>query len=151
MTERFVHHNHAERFDAVTVDTVERWKESELSGDEWRFSYLVKFWRRGEVMTQVGAGSVEEACLVAAYQYSHTDLEGAPGGYLGDISDLCAQPACPDPWTILLHPVNRYNRQGTLIGPYYEDDVRGFCDRHRHRGDCGLDDNDRNYTVVRQR
>ena len=32
---RFLPHPDAERFDAVTIDTVERWKESELSGDEW--------------------------------------------------------------------------------------------------------------------
>lgn len=57
----FIPHPDAERFDAVTVETVERWKESELSGDEWRFSYVATFWSHGQAITRVGGGSVEEA------------------------------------------------------------------------------------------
>lgn len=52
----------------------------------------------------------------------------------------------------MLHPIKRYTRQGEeLVRPYNEKDVRGFCGVHRHRGDCGLDDNDANYELVLDR
>jgi hypothetical protein len=146
---RFIPHPDAERFDAVTIDTVERWKESELSGDEWRFSYSIKFWRHGEVVAHGSGSSVEDALLVAAYQFSRKEVEGP---FMGDLSEVCCQPGCPNPWTLLLHPVERYTQSGDkLARPYSENEVRGFCERHKHRGDCGLDDSDANYVVVEER
>lgn len=47
-------HEDDEWFDNVTVQCVERWKESELSGDEWRFSYVVTFWRKGQPLLERG-------------------------------------------------------------------------------------------------
>ena len=43
MTDTYHHIDHpkAQRFDRVEARVVERWKESELSGDEWRFSFVV--------------------------------------------------------------------------------------------------------------
>ncbi len=142
---RFLPHPEAERFDSVTVDIAERWKESELSGDEWRFSYVVTFWRHGDPIAQVSGPSVEKALIVAAYEFPRIEVEGAKG-YMGDLSAYCCQPGCPNPWEVLKHPITRYERySGANTGPYEPNDVRAFCDRHRDRGDCALDDADRNY------
>jgi hypothetical protein len=149
----FVPHEDAERFDAVTVETIERWKESELSGDEWRFSHVAKFWRKGQVVATINAVSIEAALLSAAHQFSRVKLDDdVPGGFYGDLEEMCAQPACDQPWTVLLHPVKRYAKGGgELARPYSEGDVRGFCERHKRRGDCGLDDADDNYVEVETR
>lgn len=148
----FVKHPDAERFDAITIETIERWKESELSGDEWRFSHIVKFWRHGRAVAQCSAGSIEEAALVAAYQFNRVTAvpEGQP--FMGDLSEVCCQPACPNPWVVLMHPIKRYSERGDeMARPYNEGEVRGFCERHRMRGDCGLDDADVNYVLVEER
>lgn len=38
----------AQAFDEVRITTVPRWKESELSGDEWRISAKMEFLNRDE-------------------------------------------------------------------------------------------------------
>ena len=60
---RFLPHPEAERYDMVTVETIERLKESELSGDEWRFSHVASFWHRGYLMGEVYGGSVRSALM----------------------------------------------------------------------------------------
>ena len=35
--------------DRITIDPVPRYKTSGLSGDEWRMSYVVRFYRRGRL------------------------------------------------------------------------------------------------------
>lgn len=149
---RFIPHPDAERFDAVTLETVERWKESELSGDEWRFSYIATFWSHGQKRASISAASIADLLVRAASEYSRVKIAEPPGGYYGDLENLCCQPGCGAPWVVLLHPVKAYTVRGeALVRPYGEKDVRGFCDRHRHRGDCALDDTDPNYVVVEER
>lgn len=150
---RFTPHPDAERFDAVTLETIERWKESELSGDEWRFSYRATFWSHGEKRAAISAASIADLLVRAASEYGRVKCtDEPPGGYYGDLANICCQPGCATPWTVLLHPVKAYTDRGeALMTPYGENDVRGFCERHRHRGDCGLDDNDDNYVLVEER
>lgn len=147
---RFIPHPKAERFDEVSVSTVERWKESELSGDEWRFSYVATFWRHGQPVAEIGGRSVADALLQAAARFNSVEVDGpCMGPYMGDLSRVCCQPGCGAPWNVLLHPVNRYDKFGhEMSRPYGPEDVRGFCAAHAHRGDCGLDDNDANYVIV---
>lgn len=144
-------HPDAERFDGVRVETVERWKESELSGDEWRFSYVATFYRHGVKSAAVSGASIADVLLRAAALYRGVETEDE-GGFYGNLAELCCQPGCPNPWTALMHPVKAYSRSGgELVRPYPEHHVRGFCEHHRHRGDCGLDDAERNYIVVEER
>lgn len=154
MSERnpaMVAHKKAERFDRVTVDLIERWKESELSGDEWRFSYRAQFWHKGEVVASVGGASIMDALTQAVSAFSRVPIdEGKRDHYRS--TEFCSQPGCPRPWTVLFHPIKAYDRSGSEYAqPYRPDDVRGFCERHSHRGDCGLDDADDNYTIVEER
>ena len=150
----FIPHPDAERFDAVTLETIERWKESELSGDEWRFSYVARFWQHGEVVAESSGRSIADVLLQAAALYDgiKVDHDKHPGGYYGNLAEVCCQPGCPNPWTVLLHPLKRYTRDGDeRVRPYNEKDVRGFCERHKYRGDCAQDDADHNYVEVETR
>lgn len=146
----FLPHPDAERFDAVTVETLPRWKESELSGDEWRFSYRARFYSHGIEVAAIRGGSVEDCLLQAAAQFSRVKPhEDAPKKLL---EEVCCQPGCEEAWTVLMHPHTRCSSDGSILrDPYPDHYVRGFCARHRHRGDCAIDDADPNYTVVEER
>jgi hypothetical protein len=127
---RFIDHPKAERFDSVTVDTVERWKESELSGDEWRFSYVATFWLHGKPVAKVRGASVQDALLQAAAAFGRVKPDD--GISLNDIrQDACCQPGCPNPWVVLMHPTKA--GCGPDAKEWWPGQVRGFCDRHRHR------------------
>ncbi len=54
----------AQAFDEVRIRTVPRWKESGLSGDEWRISATVEFWRKGKppAVENDGQRSLMQAC-----------------------------------------------------------------------------------------
>lgn len=40
-------HRCCEGVDRIDIECVERWKESGLSGDEWRFSYVARAYFKG--------------------------------------------------------------------------------------------------------
>lgn len=54
-----IDHPDDERFDEIHISVVERWKESELSGDEWRFSYLAEIKRKGEIIIRITASTLD--------------------------------------------------------------------------------------------
>lgn len=148
---RFIPHPEAERFDQVILRTEERWKESELSGDEWRFSYIADFYSHGVHVGSINGRSIEDLLVRAAAGYNSLK-DDTSGGYYGDLENICCQPGCKSKWVHLLHPIRRYSRTGQeLVRSYANDEVRGFCEKHKHRGDCGLDDNDDNYVAVAYR
>lgn len=146
-TLRYINHPQAERFDEVTVRTIERWKDSELSGSEWRFSYIAEFKLHGQVVAEVGGASVQDCLLQAAAQFNRVESDVEHLANLRSI--FCCQPACTEPWVVLKHPVRKFDEQGTeLIRGYPAEEVRGFCVKHAKRGDCGLDDADDNYLII---
>lgn len=151
-------HHEAERFDHVTVEIVDRWKESELSGDEWRYAYCAYFWKHGTIQASVGGHSINHALLQAAAQFNTVtiaELDADNPDYKAfreQEEQFCSHPGCGDLWVYLMHPINAYDdRGGKLEYPYDSLAVRGFCEKHRHRGDCGLDDSDDNYELVATR
>lgn len=151
MTDTYYHvdHPNAQRFDRVEARVVERWKESELSGDEWRFSFVVDLYSHGVLVESIWASSIQSALIQAAVRFDHFGPGEAAEKLRQARAVKCAQPGCENPWTVLMHPIRRHDRRGNeLVRPYSDDEVRGFCDRHRHRGDCGLDDADDNYTII---
>lgn len=67
-----------------------------------------------------------------------------------NLKEKCCQPGCLDNPEVFLQLKKCYDKRGQeepnfdhLTGPriFY----RQFCQRHKHRGDCGLDDSDQNY------
>jgi hypothetical protein len=146
-----VDHPDDERYDSITIETLERWKDSELSGDEWRFSYLVTAWRKGEQII-VSSWSRLDWALKALQHTIYIRPEG------GDIFNreawdrtktLCDQPGCSSTATIFYKRLKPYTKQGEeLVDHTWRNEYRQFCVRHKHRGDCDLDDADHNYELI---
>jgi hypothetical protein len=154
MLQQMIHVDHPddERFDDIHIRCVERWKESELSGDEWRFSYSAEIRRKGELILTVSASKLD--WLLQGLQWRILTL-GEEDKFDRDAwnrtKSKCDQPGCPEEATIFYTRIKRYTNQGEELAPseYYAGKTyRQFCKRHKHRGDCGLDDADANYIVM---
>lgn len=132
--------------DEVSIKLQERWKESELSGDEWRFSARIEFKRKGRVLRELSFGSMEFAINHLGY---HLAMAGENGELAVTDHDhaLCDQPGCAKPPTITYRLKKRYCNEGHASDPH-SPMIRRFCERHKHLGDCGLDDGDHNYEPV---
>lgn len=132
----------AQAFDEVRITTVPRWKESELSGDEWRISAKVELLRKGSVIVEQSFSNVQTAC---GYLYSvyGSAIDNGKADFAG-IIDICDQEGCAEKATVTYQKLADYCRDGHKTVPHTIK-VRCFCDRHKVRGDCGLDDSDKNY------
>lgn len=136
----------AQPFDQVIIKTVPRYKESGLSGDEWRISGEIEFWRKGKLIKSSSCRNVETACYLVGARLLEA-IDNGHAMYAGE-GDACDQEGCHEPATIIYRKKAHYNNQGHKTEIYDEAVVRRFCDKHKTRGDCGLDDADSNYAVV---
>lgn len=151
----FKMHDDDSRYDGVELKTVERWKESKLSGDEWRFSFVALLSRKGYVLRRVGGQNmmalIQAVGAIRDQGNSGDDpelLKGAP-----DFNEYCFQPGCMRLADIEYQIIDEWCRRcGEKGTPYdWKDYRRRFCNGHKERGDCSLEDNDNNYTLVRVR
>lgn len=152
MTEHWTHVNHPEdeRFDEIHIYTKERWKESELSGDEWRFSYIAEVKRKGEIVIIITANRMSWLLeglawkITTAGENNNFDHEAWKR-----TENLCDQPGCALPATIFYKRLKPWTREGDeLVDHDYRNEYRQFCEKHKHRGDCDLDDADHNYERI---
>lgn len=132
----------AQGFDEVRIVTVPRFKESYLSGDEWRISAAIQFFRKGKLISEATARDVETACGRVYAEHGNALDNG--GWYAGD-GVYCDQEGCGEPATVKYEKLFDYGRDGTKTEIHNPPSLRCFCERHSVRGDCGLDDADRNY------
>ena len=136
--------------DEIRVSIVPRFKTSGLSGDEWRFHVHCEALRKGRLVGERDVGNMRYAQAMMATGNWWTDHEAIPDPEL--THDLCDQPGCDQPWTVLYRLVkrgcgtcgNRDRYAGDEQSPY----LRAFCDRHAHRGNSDLDDSDDNYQPI---
>jgi hypothetical protein len=135
----------AQAFDEIRLKTVPRYTESDLSGDEWRISVSVKFMRKGQVVAAKHYSNMEYAVAFLAGDYHSGVDEGK--AYFGGINDFCDQEGCANQSTVTLSKKHDYCRSGHKT-EVSSPTIRKFCDEHKTRGDCGLDDADRNYTAL---
>lgn len=134
----------AQAFDEVRVVTLPRFKESEMSGDEWRISAHTQFLRKGRVIAEYTTSNVEYAIRLMDSKAIHVS-EGNGAYYAGE-GDTCDQEGCAADATTVLRLKKRYSREGMSKEPHGTE-VRYFCDKHTHRGNCGLEDGDDNYEL----
>lgn len=136
----------AQGFDEIRIITVPRFKESELSGDEWRISGRTQFLRNGVVIHEIGsARDVSVAARHLAFRLDEAHDEGH--GHFAGEGDFCDQEGCCRTDTKVFRLKKGYNRDGSERR-LSEGEYRRFCPQHAHRGDCGLEDADSNYEVV---
>ena len=152
----YARHHDTEFFDEIVIRTVPRWKESELSGDEWRVSALAEFKFKGEVLHTHTFQNVKAA---ANYLGWHRAIAGEQMERFqisqreNLANERCGQPGCSQLAHVFYGLKARYCNEGhkTELPPSYaptQVDVIGFCHQHKHRGDCGLEDSDSNYFPV---
>jgi hypothetical protein len=133
----------AQAFDEVRITTMPRYKQSGLSGDEWRISALVQFRRKGVVIFEKTYRNVETACGFAFSDYMMGIDEGK-AHFGGNENGKCDQEGCANPATVRYQLKKLYCRDGHEHEPT-QPTYRAFCDQHKTRGNCGLEDADDNY------
>lgn len=137
----------AQAFDEIRITTVPRFKESGLSGDEWRISASTQFFRNGVVVHETGARNIETAAHLLSYHLLEACDNGK--GFFAGESDICDQEGCANPATVSLEIIKEgCGRCGTVKDTEYSRPFRKFCDRHKHRGDSSLDDMDKHYNPI---
>ena len=145
---RFKTHHDFEWCDEVRIRTVPRYKQSGLSGDEWRTSAVTEFLRDGEVIHTESTAKVEWAVAMLPGQYlTVPETLDAPNPPYGADPGVCFQPGCSKEPVTTYRPRFLYDRSGNRFENKYNEHLR-FCDEHKTRGDCGLEDADANYEVV---
>lgn len=141
-------HPDDEGVDRIEIVAVPRYKTSGLSGDEWRMSAVVRFYRKGKLVGERGFSKMEYA---AAYVPSlmASVSEWCDGPLWGLNASQCHQFSCAEPATNVVRLKAEYSARGE--GPLPKgsfEQRRAFCDTHKTRGDCGLEDADINHEVV---
>ena len=135
-------------FDEVRIVTVPRWKESELSGSEWRISARIVMMRKGVILAERDFGTVENAARFLDWAMTEAHDDGKCDLSNPAYSKLCDQEGCAERATVTYRLKARYCREGHPSEPMPQGEYRQFCERHKMRGDCGLDDADANYEAV---
>lgn len=135
----------AQAFDEVRIKTIPRYKQSGLSGDEWRIHAEITFYRKGIEVHSVGYRNIETACgyLYAAHGSAINDGKA----YFAGDGIHCDQEGCSERATVRLQMKAAYGNDG-VRKELHRPTFRHFCERHSTRGDCGLDDADDNYVLV---
>jgi hypothetical protein len=113
-----------------------------MSGDEWRISAQIEFYRKGKVVHTEGAGNIDYACQMLNAHHIRAIEKGA-ANYAGE-GDFCDQEGCEALAEVTYRLKNEYCRDGHATDPH-RPTIRRFCNRHKTRGDCGLEDADDNY------
>lgn len=134
----------AQAFDEVRIVTTPRYKTSGLSGNEWRISATVQVMRKGKVIHEQGYGTVEYAVLFLPSLLATLRDDGK--GYFAGENGTCDQEGCAKEATIYYEKVKDWCGQcGESKQVTFGKKYRKFCEIHKKRGDCGLDDADANY------
>ena len=140
----------AQGFDEIRITTTPRYKTSGLSGDEWRISGTVQFFRKGRMIHEIHRQNVEGAVKFLVNDYYEALDNGL--GYYGGEDDFCDQEGCAEKATVVYRLKKEFCTGGGNCGQekkMYGETIRMFCERHSKRGDCGLEDADSNYEIVR--
>lgn len=146
-------HRACEGIDQITIECVERWKESELSGDEWRFSYVVRGYFKGALVLEYSRSRLQEAVSHMAFEIDRMRDDGAAKEWQSKRESCCDQPGCSREPTVWLRLKEEFSDRGEGPIPHCEgiEHYRKFCERHKRRGDCGREDSDDNYERVEKR
>jgi hypothetical protein len=154
LNKRLYHRRHHdwEAFDEVRIRTVDRYKTSELSGDEWRISAVVEFWFKGHVVFSKSFRNVKQAALHLT-SLMDDNSSPIPDVVLEMEKTMCDQPGCGNLARRQYKFKRIYDSGGHLIdaGDVHLDYYTKFCERHKRRGDGGREDNDDNYEEVGDR
>lgn len=141
----------AQAFDEIRLKTVPRFKTSGLSGDEWRYSCKIEFWRKGKIEHVEVVGDIKTGCGMLYAKYIEA-IEVHGKGYFAGDGITCDQEGCSNPAKYMFKVKKEYcvgrGNCGAEKSQYY-DTHRCFCEEHKRRGDADLEDRDDNYELVK--
>jgi hypothetical protein len=135
--------------DEVRITTVPRYKTSNASGDEWRFSASLELFYKGHLLYRAGFNNVMSAATsLPTVIQTDTNKWDHP-----DVSDLCQQEGCAEKATYTYRIKKVYCKEGCgkVVPPcefFPTSFIRKFCNYHNNRGDCALEDADDNYELI---
>lgn len=135
----------AQAFDRVEIVTVPRYKESYLSGDEWRISAAIRFYRKGALVHETHTRNIQSACHHLGWHHDAAIDDGK--AFFAGEGATCDQEGCAEPATVWYRKLADYCRDGHKSEPHWPT-YRQFCNLHKKRGNCGLDDSDQNYASL---
>lgn len=144
-------HRDFEVFDRISLEIVERYKTSGLSGDEWRFSVHASFWFKGEKILERSFRNMETAVLMLGGVLGETSSPIAERILELENEGRCDQPGCAAQSVSRYQFKRIFGRGGERLADSemeYATYYAQFCARHLRRGDCGLEDADENYEVI---
>lgn len=140
-------HHDDEGFDRIEIKVVPRYKESGLSGDEWRVSAVTRFYRKGVLVHETSTGRIRDAAAMLASLF--LTVPGSLEAPLFHVDEKrCNQPGCEREPAVTYRLKSEFSDRGERIWPISAETrtvFRSFCKKHRQRGDCGLEDADANY------
>lgn len=141
------HHHESEFIDEIKVRVVPRFKESELSGCEWRRHAQVTLLHKGEVVLEIGYGDVDTAAVGIPWLlrtlYEHEFTHPDPN------NEKCFQPGCAEKGTVKLYLKHEYAQGHELPDKGFKL-YRRFCLEHSERGDSDFEDCDANYEIAHE-
>lgn len=142
-------HPDEDAYDRIELEVVERWKESELSGDEWRFSWRVRLFHKGQVIRSTSFHRLNDALLHLGAFASEMRTNEEAQAWQAASDHKCMQPGCAEEAVVEYQLKQEFSDRGE--GPLPDPSFplrRRFCLRHRERGDCSREDCMTNYDVV---
>lgn len=152
----FLHHRHHdfEPYDRITIDVVPRFKQSGLSGDEWRTSVRVVFFFKGEAVHEAHFSDVTTALAMLPAEHIHQCVPIKERVIeLEQRERRCDQPGCSAPSSVAYRVRRFFSRGGELLDAkdmaLDVQKIVWFCDEHAERGDADREDSDSNLERVK--
>lgn len=139
-----------EPIDRIELKVIPRYKDSDLSGSEWRTSVLVQFFFKDQLLFEEQFHTMDQAILMLGGEWLYK-TNPIPDKVLKMEDHCCDQPGCSDAALPKKHYLTvEYSSRGERLDivkttesrPIY----RRFCERHSTRGDGSYEDSDSNYT-----
>jgi len=137
-----------EGIDRIELVVEPRFKTSGLSGNEWRVSAVVKFFRKGELLWEQSFGELQYAIAFLGAEF-HSRSEKSPIALWAFTDEKCMQPSCGEKAQTEYRIRDEYVRgEGPIPQLDGFEKRRRFCLRHARRGDSDREDCDGNYEVL---
>ena len=141
----------AQAFDEIRIITVPRYKTSGLSGNEWRISGRIQLMRKGKIIHEDSMRDVQNCAYALGLVLMRAKDEGKEF-YGGGEDGTCDQEGCAEKATVFYRLKQSFCNEAYKHEPINlseETVVRQFCERHSTRGDCGFEDADSNYELLK--
>jgi hypothetical protein len=136
-----------EAFDRIELEVVPRYKTSDLSGDEWRTSVAIRFFFKGNLVYETSFTSMQSALMMLPSVWLKAQ-EPISMEVVRLEKKYCDQPGCQQQDSLVKRFLKRVaSNEGWLPDKDMFAYFRRFCAKHLERGDCALEDSDRNYEV----